>query len=253
MTLMIIGCPTLALVGLWLHTKETGDTPPGGGADHAAARLPISGLPTPHPTPPLGLRDSSSTLEREDANTGGLAGRSVRSSEKKVGTRGESSAPSSDVSSDVTQRRREITSHYGYRRLSAKRARRQGLDSSLSRSIFPFLIQGKKSLFFQVVFEHPNKKKKQNSSAHGVCLSASTFSRRGVKTKPPVLENEKLLSLGGDIGGGGEIREEKNKRRKRGNNLRQRDNCGCCLLERRRRFHQTRVLSGTRGPAAVSR
>lgn len=127
MTLMIIGCLTLALIGLWLHTKETRDTTPGGGAGRTGAHLPISGLPTL----PLAARLALNLGKRGRKHQG--AARALRQElGKKVGKRGETSVPSSDVSSDVTRRRREITSHYDYRRLSAKRERGEGLDSSLT-------------------------------------------------------------------------------------------------------------------------
>lgn len=130
MTLMIIGCLTLALMGLWLHTKETRDTTPGGGAGRTGAHLPISGLPTL----PLAARLALNLGKRGRKHQG--AARALRQElAKKVGKRGETSVPSSDETeetSDVTRRRREITSHYDYRRLSAKRERGEGLDSSLT-------------------------------------------------------------------------------------------------------------------------
>lgn len=130
MTLMIIGCLTLALIGLWLHTKETRDTTPGGGAGRTGAHLPISGLPTL----PLAARLALNLGKRGRKHQG--AARALRQElGKKVGKRGETSVPSSDETeetSDVTRRRREITSHYDYRRLSAKRERGEGLDSSLT-------------------------------------------------------------------------------------------------------------------------
>lgn len=127
MTLMIIACLTLALIGLWLHTKETRDTPPGGGAGRTGAHLPISGLLTL----PLAARLALNLGKGGRKHQG--AARALRQElGKKVGKRRETSVPSSDVSSDVTRRRRENTSHYDCRRLSAKRERREGLDSSLT-------------------------------------------------------------------------------------------------------------------------
>lgn len=164
MTIMIIGCLTLALIGLWLHTKESRDTPPGGGAGRTGAHLPISGLPTL----PLAARLALNLGKRGRKHQG--AARALRQElGKKVGKRRETSVPSSDVSSDVTQRRREITSHYDYRRLSAKRERGERVWTHLSRSILPFLIQGNLFFFSPVVFERHNKKQRTRRS---LCLRA---------------------------------------------------------------------------------
>lgn len=80
MTLMMIGCLTLALFGLWLHTKETWDSPPAGGAGCPGAHLPISGLlALPW------LPNCRSTLEGEDANTRGAASALSQELGNKVG------------------------------------------------------------------------------------------------------------------------------------------------------------------------
>lgn len=68
MTLMIIGCLALALLGLWLHTKETWDSPSAGGAGCPSAHSPIAGLLALPQLP-----NCRSTLEGEDANTRGAA------------------------------------------------------------------------------------------------------------------------------------------------------------------------------------
>lgn len=162
---------------------------------------------------------------------GGLPVSSVRRWE----TRLETSLPCTDVSSDVTRQRREITSHYNYRRLSAERVRSDGLDS-LFCSVFRFLIQGELYFFSSCVWTSSQKK-------HGALPLSASASLNENKT-PRFRENESYWALEVTLAEKGWLVGGCERRTSGGENKKiflKRYNCWCCSLERRMRSRQAPV------------